>query len=81
MGHPCIRQPKRKLPENGSLRFIFFVKKGPGGKHRERVRAIDRSSKQLSSDVPNQTPLNETGNIGGGVLNVFCFYGVYGYSA
>lgn len=30
MGYPCIRQPKRKLPENGSLHFIFVVKKGPG---------------------------------------------------
>lgn len=38
MDYPCIRQPKRKLPENGSLHF-FFVKKGGLG---ERVRAIDR---------------------------------------
>lgn len=32
MDYPCIRQPKRKLPENGSLHFIFFVKKGGLGK-------------------------------------------------
>lgn len=38
MDFPCIRQPKRKLPENGSLHF-FLSKKGGLG---ERVRAIDR---------------------------------------
>lgn len=38
MDYPCIRPPKRKLPENGSLHFFFVIKRGLG----ERVRAIDR---------------------------------------
>lgn len=77
--------------------FLFFSlgqKKGPGYRRRKRyegVRAVivglDRRRgsllSRLSSDVPNQAPLNQMGNrvTSERVLNVFCFYGMYGYSA